>query len=71
MGGRIICVSEVGKGTEFRISIPFKTQLAEIRHMTDLSYESKTIIHKEPSAKDLIYSFSFVDKPLEIPISFT
>jgi hypothetical protein len=67
MGGRIMCVSELGKGTEFRINIPFKTQLADIRHMTALSCEPKTIILKKPSAKDLTYFFNFAEKPVEGP----
>jgi hypothetical protein len=69
MKGRIICVSEVGKGTEFRISVPLKTQIAEIRQMTELSANPKTIILKNPTAKELTYFFDFVEKPLEIPIA--
>jgi hypothetical protein len=69
MGGRIRCASEVGKGTEFRLSIPFETQIAEIRQMTELSCEPKTIILKKPTAKDLTYFFNFIEKPLEIPMA--
>jgi len=51
MGGNIMCLSQQGIGTEFRLNIPIKAKVIDMNTYVSLSCLPKTLIHK-PSKED-------------------